>query len=158
MKIGGEEINKPNEDILVIPRGKGSPIVFEGQAIMDFTVFNALCPMPEAPTITTRTKGTIKDEKDKGFMAQMNNYVAQKTAWMIIETLKPSNIEWDSIDPEKPATWVKWSEDMANAGFTAAEQQRIMTFVIEVNSLSESKLEQARADFLRGQMQESPTE
>lgn len=154
MIINGREVTKPNEDFLVIPRGADEAIVFEGRAIKLFDEFHALCKPPEAPVDLTRS-GPVANEKDATYLTRMDMYLQQKLGWMVIKTLEPSNIEWsEAINMEKCNTWTKWADELAEAGFTAAEQQRIMSFVLEVNSLSEKKLEAARADFLLGRARE----
>ena len=152
MKINGREVTKANEDFLVIPRGVEDPIVFEGRAIEKFDEFHALCKVPEAPVDLTRN-GPVPNEKDATYLGRMDKYLQQKLGWMVIKTLEPSNIEWSTIDMEKCSTWTNWADELAEVGFTAAEQQRIMGFVLEVNSLSEKKLEAARSDFLLGRAQ-----
>jgi len=153
MIINGREVTKANEDFLVIPRGADEPIVFQGSAIKLFDEFHALCKPPEAPVDLTRS-GPVANENDKTYLNRMDNYLQQKLGWMVMKTLEPSKIEWsEAIDMEKCSTWTKWADELGEAGFTAAEQQRIMTFVLEVNSLSEKKLEEARADFLHGRAQ-----
>jgi len=158
MIIDGNEVSKANEDYLVIPRGTGKPIVFKGQAVMDFEEFNALCPKPEPPRNLGKGGQKIADPNDKGYIAQFDDYLAQKLGWTIIKTLEPSNIEWTTVEREKKTTWTNWAEELREAGFTAAEQQRIMVFVLEVNCLDEKKMQQARADFLRGQEQAAQAE
>lgn len=149
MKIAGQEVSAPNEDILVIPRGTGADIVFTGRAIKSFDTFNALCKQPEPPSLLTRS-GKEKDIKDTGYLQQVDQFATRKLAWMLIETLKPTDIEWDTVEEENPNTWENWVTDFQESGLTAVEQQKIMNFVMEVNSLNQAKLDKARADFLRG--------
>lgn len=147
MKIAGKEYNSLNEDVLVLPRSQGD-IVFRGRAIADFEEFNELCPAPLPPTILTR-KGKEEDHEDEGFKQQKNQYSLRRMAWMVIKTLEPSDIEWDTIDMEKPSTWGNWVDEMSKV-LSPGEQQRLLNFVLQVNCLDEAKVEQARADFLRG--------
>jgi hypothetical protein len=158
MIINGQEVNKPCEDVLVIPRGTSEPIVLTGVAIKIYDEFHALCKPPEAPVDLTRN-GPVANEKDATFITRTNAYLQQKLGWMVMETLKPSKIEWsEKINSEKCSTWTLWSDELAEAGFTGAEQERIVSFVLEVNSLSEAKLIAARSDFLLGRAQEQQAE
>jgi hypothetical protein len=153
MIINGQEVSKANEDVLVIPRGTSAPVVFDGKAIKDFKEFHDLCKVPEAPVDLTRN-GPVANDKDKTYLSRMDSYLEQKLGWMVLKTLEPSKIEWsEAIDREKSITWIKWADELAEAGFTAAEQQRIMQFVLDVNSLNEQKLAAARSDFLLGRAQ-----
>lgn len=148
MKIAGQQINGVNEDILVLPR-KPQPIVFKGRAVKDFDVFDALRPVPKPPGVLTK-QGFKPDPEDQGYLAQMADHALSRMGYMVILTLEPSQIEWDTVKADDPTTWINWADDFANAGLTGVEQQRILNFVLEVNALDEKKLEQARADFLRG--------
>lgn len=148
MKINGQEVKGPNEDILVIPR-KPEPVVFKGRAVKSFDLFDKLRPMPTPPGILTK-EGFKPDPKDKGYLQQLADYSLSRVAFIVIETLEPSNIEWDMVKKDQALTWKNWADDLGNAGFTAIEQQRILDFVMEVNCLDEKKMEKARADFLRG--------
>lgn len=148
MKINGQEVNGPYEDILVLPR-KPQPVVFKGRALANFDLFDKLRPMPTAPGVLTKD-GFKPDPKDKGYLQQLAAWTQSRLAYMVVQTLEPSNIEWDSVVLDNPTTWHLWVDDMVKAGFTDVEQKRILDFVLEVNCLDEKKLEAARADFLLG--------
>lgn len=148
MKIGGIEIKGPNEAILVLPRS-GQNIVFRAQAILDFSEFNSLCPEPQPPVKTT-PKGTVADIQNPGFVVARVEYDRRKTAWMVIKSLTPSNIEWDTVDPQSPGTWINYHTDLEEAGFCSTEIARIVDLVAEANCLDEEKLKWAREAFLQG--------
>jgi len=150
MKIAGKEITKATEDVLVFPRGTSDPIVFKSRSIETFEPFTVMCPSPKVPKVLT-SKGEKDDFDDLGYQQQMEAYAIKRLGWTVIKTLEPSEIEWDILDLEKPETYGKWEEEFREAGFTVGEINRILAFVVETNSLSEAKLKQARADFLRTQ-------
>jgi hypothetical protein len=149
MKIGGVPVTEPTEELLVLPRSDKS-FVFRAKALPDMENFNALCPTPKPPGVLTKD-GWVADAKDPNYAVILSNWHMQRAGYMIVHTLSPSNIEWDTIDGNNPKTWTRWEDEMRKAGFTQAEVNRIYQFVIEVNSLSEDKLQQARDSFLRGQ-------
>ena len=150
MRIAGKEITQATEDVLVFPRGTSDPIVFKSKSIETFEPFTVMCPSPKVPKVLT-PKGEKDDYEDVGYQQQMEAYAIKRLGWTVIKTLEPSEIEWDILDIEKPETYGKWEEEFREAGFTVGEINRILSFVVETNSLSEAKLKQARADFLRTQ-------
>lgn len=64
-------------------------------------------------------------------------------------------ITWDKVDLENPKTWDKWQEDLQDSGFTSVECNLVLALVIDVNSLNEQKLKDARDSFILGQEQEA---
>jgi len=149
MRINGVEVSGPNEEILVLPR-KDQNIVFRAVAIPSFEEFEAQVPTPKAPGI--RTKDGFKlDEKDPTYRQQKAVYSEKKIAYMVVRSLEPSNIEWETVNIDKPNTWLNWSEELKNAGFSEIEIGRIQNLVLQANSLDESKIEAARKDFLLGE-------
>lgn len=145
MKTNGKKITGVYEDVLVIPRGS-EQLVFKGRAIRDYTTFNALCPSPKPPVVTTAT-GEQEDPTEAGYLAQMDNWSKQKFGWIIMETLYET--EFETMDPEKPNTWNNWVEETQEAGLSEAEQTAIVNFVLKLNTLTSAALEQARETFLR---------
>lgn len=153
MKIGGVSVTAPPmEGPLVIPRQP--PIAFWGQAIPDMEEFNRLCPMPTPPGKHVPNKGFVPDTDDKNWLDAVKRHDSQRTGYIIIKTLEPSNIEWDQVSLAKPNTWLLWRADFKKAKFTDFEIQRIINFVEDANGLNEAKLEQARELFLHGRDQE----
>jgi hypothetical protein len=153
MKIGGILIsNKPHEEILVLPRGT-SQIVIRAQAILDLDIFDTLCPSPKPPGKLTKD-GFIPDNNDETYRQTLARHNEKRTAYMVIKSLEPSNIEWDSVDIDNPKTWINYINDFRTAGFSSIEINRIVATVMSANALDESKLEQARKLFLAGQAKE----
>lgn len=149
MKINGVIVDGPHEETLVLPRGENMiPIV--GRAIMDFSAFDDVHSPPKPPAKLT-PKGKVEDTDDPGYRESLGIYNEKRTAWIVLETLKPSEIEWDKVNPAQPSTWRLWRDDFRDAGLTEIEIGRILRFVMEVNCLDEEKLEWARSVFLRGQ-------
>lgn len=147
MKINGQEIAKPVEELLVLPRGDSS-IVFYACAV-EMDEFTKLCPEPKPPVKTT-PKGIIPMLDDPGYKQIAANYNEQRLGYLVINSLAPSNIEWDFVKHDDPASWARWKDDLKVAGFTNVEVQRILQVVLDANCLNEAKIERARADFLRG--------
>lgn len=153
MRIGGVQLKGLNEAILVLTRPDGD-IVFKARAIPDYDEFNKLCPEPIAPAVLTR-EGKKTDETDRDYLAQLAQREVLRIAYIMVKSLEPSEIEWDTVKMEVPQTWVNYKDDFKKAGVSAIELNRIWALVSDANSLSEDKLEAARARFLRGQAQAS---
>jgi hypothetical protein len=151
MKIGGVELNGPNEDVLVLPRLNGQDIVFKARAIVDMEEFDTLCKSPEPPGIRTAKDGFQKDYTDGNYLSQMGNYRERRVAYMVIKTLEPSEIEWETVNIEESSTWPNWKKDLQKGGLSDAEIGQVVNCVAAANSLDEAKLKEARESFLRGQ-------
>jgi hypothetical protein len=152
MKIGSVEISRC-EQILVLPRvGEGKDIVFRAKSVESMKEFEELCPEPEAPGIRTKD-GFKPDLEDKSYQQLVSLHGDKRLAFILIKSLEPSNVEWDTVTIEDPTTWGKWQEEFTNAGLSAIEVNRIVACVMEANALDEDKLKEARADFLLGEAQ-----
>lgn len=150
MKIGGVDPSTlPNKIPLVLPRGD-TQIVFWAQGIPDFDEFNKLCPEPVPPMKVT-PRGPEPDVQAGGYVASMAEYNKRFSAYLVVRSLAPSEIEWDTVDMDQPGSWDNWREDLKNSGFIQAELNQIQALVYEANALDTNKLETARANFLAGQ-------
>jgi hypothetical protein len=153
MKIGGKEIAGGYEAILVLPRGIDDQIVIRAKAVLDLDTFIALCPEPKAPGKLTKN-GWEPNLKDENYQVAVLRHFEQKIAYLLIHSLEPTKIEWDTVDINNPRTWLNYMDDFKAAGFSSIEINRIVGLVMEANALDEAKLEKAREVFLRGQRQE----
>lgn len=148
MKIAGVEVKDRPEEVLILPRGEDN-VVFRGRAVEDFAEFDALCPIPVPNKVLTK-EGAKDDTDSADYKREMELYGQRKVAWIILKTLEPSQIEWDTIDPNKASTWTNFQTDLRAAKFTQVEINLITQFVLECNALDERKLQRARDEFFRG--------
>lgn len=149
MKVGDVEITSCDE-VLVLPR-VGKDLVFKACAV-DMDNFYKICPDPTAPNIRTRS-GFGPDLDDDTYIEQVKHHNELRFAYLSVHALVPSGITWDVIDLEKPSTWLGWDKELREAGLSEVEMNRVMQCILSANSLDEVKLEKAREDFLRGQLQ-----
>ena len=148
MRISGVEVTT-SEALLVLPRDKGDiPIKAVAVAIAD--EFDEKCPMPVAPMLQTKD-GNKPDHNDKDFKAALKRRSNMRWALMIIRSLEPSNIEWNEVNVDTPATWLKWEDELQAGGLSEVETNLVVGLVMEANSLDEAKIKAARANFLLGQ-------
>jgi hypothetical protein len=149
MKIGGiDPRTLANEEVLVLPRGE-SVIVFKARGLADMDEFQKLCPEPTPPGKLTK-EGWVPNPDDKNYVSVMAEYGKRRLAYMIVKTLEPSSIEWETVDLSIAGTWANWEQDLKSAGFTQIECNRVVALVLEANCLNEEKLEKARKLFLLG--------
>ena len=160
IKIGGKDVpESKHEDVLVLPRGD-DPIAVQARAIQDFEEFAKLCPDPEPPGKLTKD-GFIPNLEDETYKKRLETHNIKRIGWMVVRSVIAMSladgvffpIEWDKVKPENPKSWDKWTEDLKDSGFTDIETNLILALVIDVNSLNEQKLKDARESFIRGQEQ-----
>ena len=149
MRIGGIEIKGPAEEVLVLPRLEGNDIVIRAQAVMDMDTFDALCPVPKPPGVRTKD-GWKPNEKDETYQERVTQHGERRFAYMVIKSLEPSEIEWETVDLGDPSTWLGWTDEFKKAGISSTEVNRIIVCVMQANALDEAKLKEARDLFLRG--------
>lgn len=151
MKIGGVTVEGVNECILVLPR-PGDDIVIKARAIDNWKEFTDLCPEPKPNAILTR-EGTKDDLNAKEYLDQLEVYAARKMGYLVVKSLEPSNIEWPTVEMDKPSTWINYESDFLAGSLTQIEINKIADLVMEANQLDDDKLKEARDSFVLGQQQ-----
>ena len=152
MKIRGREIHGVNKVTLVLPREDAEDIVFIAKAIPDISVLDEFLVMPTPPVTLGKGNEKTYNHNDSGYIAQVLEYNTKRMAWIVLESLRDNEIEWDKVDMKDPSTWVHYTEEMKDAGFSVIEISLIGDAVVAANSLDEDKLNAAREVFLAGQV------
>lgn len=156
MKIAGiDPKTLPNEEVLVIPRGEQRTI-FRARGIGDMSEFDKMVPEPVMPNKMTN-EGFKPDPNEAGYKSVMAEYNKRRLAYLVVASLKPSEIEWDTVKEDVPGTWANWESDLKDAGFSQVECNLVLKLVMEANQLDEAKLKKAREVFLLGPQQASAT-
>lgn len=151
MKIAGRKIEGPNRVTLVLPREGQEDIIIIAQAIVEMGEFDEFVKLPLPPTVT-KAGGVVESNfADKGYVDQISSYNMKKLAFIVLKSLEPSEIEWETVDLKNPSTWAGYMDEMKGAGFSDVEINRIGQACMEANALDEAKLDAARQSFLRGQ-------
>lgn len=150
MKIGGVEVKGPTEEVLVLPRATSEDLVFRAKAVVDMTEFENRCPLPKPKAKLVAGGEWKKALDDPAYIQAVKDHSEIRFAWILLKSLDPSDIEWDTVNFESPSTWTNWEEDLRNAGLSQTEINRVVNCVATANSLNEQKLEAARANFLAG--------
>ena len=149
MKINGVEVKGPAEEVLVLPRPTAEDIVFRAVAVNDMTEFEARCPDPK-PKAMLVAGGWKEHLDDPNYVKALQEHGVLRFAWILLKSLEPSNIEWDTVEADKPSTWHNWETDLKSAGLSQTEVNHVVNCVASANALNEQKLEAARQSFLRG--------
>lgn len=148
MKIGGRVVDGPKKTMLVLPRDDGD-IVFNFIAVVDDSEFDKIFPEPEPPSsFNVKLQQTIKRYDDPAYKAKNLARMKAKNAWVFLKSIAPSNIEWDTVNLEDPATWENWQTDLKAAGFSINEVNTIFDNFAKTNMVTESMLDEARNRFL----------
>lgn len=152
MRILGQEIKGPNEELIVIPRGDGQ-IVLKARAVLDYKDFDRLCPEPKAPWIMK--PGGVKEQNfnDVNYVAAIRQRVTKQTFFMFIKSLEATpGLTWDTIDLKAPDTWLNFEKELEESGFSQIERNIITRSVMVANNLDERKIEEARQRFIQSQV------
>jgi hypothetical protein len=158
VKIQGKTFSGPDTIPVVIPRSDGD-VVFKAQAVLDFSDFDALCPVPEPPGVIKPGNVRTKDPEDADYLEAMDVWAIKRTNWMILKSLDATEgLEWETVDKSDPETWDNFRTEMQNSGFTIVEVGRIIATVTEACGLNQDKIDEATERFLAAQAAEAAGE
>jgi hypothetical protein len=154
MKIGGVDPKTLcHEVLLVLPRGE-QDLVFRARGLKDMDGFNAKCPQPKPPGKLTRD-GYVPMSEDPTYQTVLGEWAKKRLGFIVMRSLEPSDIEWDTVKEDDPRSWPNWEQDLRDGGLSEIECSRVLGIVMEANALDEEKLKKARETFLHGQVQAS---
>lgn len=152
MKVGGVAIDGPKTEILVLPRDKGD-LVFKFIAVSDDSEFDKLYPAPEPPkSFITAKQAVLPDLDDPEYKRKLLEHRKARNGWVFLESIKPSNIEWELVKLSDPNTFDKWDEDFRKAGLSISEVNQIWAAYLRVNTVTDEMLQEARSRFLASQV------
>lgn len=152
MKIKGRKISERNIVTLAIPRANGEDIILKFAAILDYSEFDAVCPMPMPGSKILKGGVKAPDFDSPRYKAQITDYSKKKTDWMVLKSISVTDgLEWESVDMADCSTWGNFNKEMTDAGFSDVELMRIIGAVSEANGLSEAKIKEAMDRFLAGE-------
>ena len=152
MRIQGKEIQGPNVETIIIPRGNGDPIVFKVQAVLDYDDFERLCPEPKAPKMLKPGGVETLDFKDKTYVAAFAARNKKQSYFMFIKSIMATpGLEFDKVKYDQPETWEFFEQELKDAGLSQVERNKITQGIMIANCLDESKIEEARNRFTQSQ-------
>lgn len=151
MKLKGKKIQGANYEWIVIPRPDGD-LVFKAQAVLDMKGFNDRVQEPKPPKVMLPGGEKKEDTDDQRYKEAVKQYADMRYAYMIIKSLEATpEFEWETVNIDDAGTWLNWSKEFQDAGFTVSEINIIQFGVAAANSLNQDKLDEARARFLASQ-------
>ena len=150
MKIHGQTVDLTNYvETLVIPKGD-KDFVFKARPVveLDYVEFDSLCSRPAAPVVYV-PGGQKVDDKDESFLEALKKYRGFRTDFMFFKSLSATeDLEWDTVDAEKPETWGNIQAELKAAGFLDQEVVMLYNCVIAANGLDSEKIRKATNSFL----------
>lgn len=151
MKYKGKRITEPNTEIIVIPRSGSEDIVFKAQAVMSSDDFTELFPKPSPPVRLLKGGDQELAYDDPNFTQELQTWIKAKSEWTYIKSLSATpDLEWDTVDMEKPETFVNWREELKEAYFSEIEIIRIINGVHAACGLNQDRIDEATQSFLAG--------
>ena len=151
MRLRGKELTPPAPVSVSFFRG-AEEITFVAKAVLNFDRFNALCPVPRAPVTTFVSTGKkVRNTEDHKYNQRISDYIDQKTAWIIIESLSATEgLEWDTVKIDEPDTWMNFEKDLTSF-LGENEYERLIEAVKESNNPT-AKSREALDSFTRSQV------
>ncbi|GAF75241.1 unnamed protein product [marine sediment metagenome] len=153
MRIGDVVVEGKNVETLILPRPKFN-IVIKAEAVIDMDEFDSLQPKPKPKYALVGSTSTPLDddttEPGKVYKLALNKHEEMRDAWLMVTSLIPSDIEWDTVDPDVPSTCLVWQDELKKAGFTWAELGWIQRAVMRANSLDDAYLKECFKAFQQG--------
>jgi hypothetical protein len=154
MKLRGRKLEERSAQELVFERPSG-PIVFTLSAVMNTSDFDKIYPEPKPPMIIIKGGSKVANDRDKTYLASLSARNIGYMDWLVINTMAGTpELEWEQVKEGDPNTWNLWRKELSEAGMTDGEIAYIIKKTVEVNGLSEERLEEARKSFLQQRQRE----
>lgn len=150
MKLTGHTFDEPAIEYCILPKGEVT-VVFKCGPVLDYDDFDKLCPIPKPPTLIK--KGGIRelDIKDNSYLDQISLRGDRRVQYIVLKSLEyTKGLDWETVDMDNPSTWGNFHKELQDAYFTETDINRIQNACFAANSLSELKVEEARANFFAG--------
>lgn len=150
MKIRGKKIESKNIEYCVIPRSVGEDIVFKCTPVLDLSDFDKLVPEPRAPWKILPGNKRVQDIDSPAYKNMNEKRNEKRISYLIIKSLEATEeLEWETVKINDSDTWKNYETELKDSGFSIMEINRIINAVMTANCLNETKLEEARENFLR---------
>jgi len=148
MKYKGKKVEGKNVEIIPIKRPEGD-IIFIAEAVSNWDEFEKLLPEPTPPVVIKPGGQRVSDYTDKKFIKSVEEHARARTQWIVLKSLEATkDLEWETVDINKPETWLNYEKELKDSNFSIIEIGRIIRGVMVANSLDEDMIDAAKADFL----------
>lgn len=147
MFLKGLKINAPKPLKHVIFR-EGVNFEFECGAVMDYTLFNKLCPEPKAPLMTVVATGAQKaDTSDRRYIKAIDRYAGLRVTFMILQSLSATQeLVWETVKMDDPDTWDNYETELRTV-LTQREYDSLVMKVFEANNPTKARRDEALENF-----------
>lgn len=117
----------------------------------DLSAFSTLYPEPKPPSIMMAGETNSRpDFTDPDYKKELSKYNRALHDYLYIMTYKDTEgLEFERVKLDDPTTWCLFHDELIESGITEAEFVTLASAALEVNSLSDDAVEQARARFFR---------
>lgn len=153
MKLQGKTLTGPSVRVIPIVRSETNQddnFYFTAKAVLDYTAFDKLCPMPKPPEMILPGGERKLNVEHPQFKVKLVEWNTLRTHWMILQSIAETpGLEFSTVKPDEPATWPNYETEMRASGLSEAEIARVITGVIDANGLDDSKIDEARKHFLQ---------
>lgn len=168
MKIGTRKIEGPKTAILALPRpskfekdsdGKevevNQDIILHATAVLDYSDFEALCPIPKPPRSKKANGPEFDNVEHPDYKLAIAEWSHKRVNWLILQSYSATpDLTWDTVNMQDATTWANWRTELREAGFNPIEIRYFENTALDVNSVDEEKLEEARLRFLASKAQQ----
>lgn len=154
MKIRGKKLNPPSPVTVLIYRDD-EEFKFVCNAVLSYSEFELSCPEPKAPLqYSAKTGAQTRDEEDPAYILRREQWGDKRIAWMCIKSLAGTEgIEWEQVSLTNPDTWHLWRKELEEF-LTPSEVNRVFTGILEANSPTEKRREEALDAFSHSQSEQ----
>lgn len=151
MKIGNETIAiKTTVPVVAVARGDARLVLECGAVTKEhWEHFDKVVPEPVMPNMLVKGKGEQPDPTSPHYLEAMDDYRTKRYHYTIIASLLyTKDLSFEVVDINKPDTWEKITDELAEAGILPPELTRIVTAVYEAQGISQDKVDEALEHFL----------
>ena len=147
MKVNGKELDAPKPvDVPVTINGE--TIIFKVAAVLDYSDFESLCPVPQPPEVITPGNIRRNNPQDPKYRDEIKRHGERRTAWMFLQSLsKTEGLEWETVKEDDPETWENMEGELRKS-LAPHSVNRLISKMCEANGLGEEVLREARESFL----------
>jgi hypothetical protein len=144
-----KKIVGPCVDFVVIPRPEGEDFVVKCVALTDFSEYEDIAKHPTPPFNIGKGGKREYNLEEPSYKALKDKYENDRITWIILKSISDNpDIEWERVDITNTATYPEYEKELMEAGLNTVEIGRIQRMVLQVNSLDEAHIQEARDLFL----------
>jgi len=156
MKINGLSVATPEPQFFVIPHG-GQDLAFRIQGVYSFDEFEKLVPEPKPPRIVRPGGQESVDYSDADYLKAQQARSKNRMVWIYLKGLEPSNLEFEKVKINDPATYQFFDDEFKNVGIALSYLQQLEQAIINLCGFNPEMVQEATQRFLAGMAQPQNT-